>query len=106
MATKKMDGNVITIPATADTAFHDVVEFGTHSVGVVQEAGLTGEDIPVEIVGVYSFPATLAEEFLVGEIANWDNGTQRALALGATAMGMVTQGKGAGEDAEIWVKIG
>ena len=107
MAIRKIiDGNVVIIPATADTVVRDVIEFGTTNVGVAQTAGLTGEDISVEIVGVYEFPATTAEAFVIGETANWDDATQMALILGATTMGTIYSGKLAGDVGTIQVKIG
>jgi len=106
MSRKVSDGFVIMIPATDDTVVNDVIEFGTHSVGVAQTAGLDTEDINVEIVGVHSFEATTSEAFAVGDIAKWDNGTDMCLIAGATTMGMVVVGKGAGVVGSIEVKIG
>ncbi len=103
---KIIDGNVVIIPATADTAVRDVIEINATQVGVAQTAGLTGEDISVEIVGVYSFPATTAEAFAVGDDANWDSGTGMVLIAGATYMGVVYSGKGAGAEGTVQVKIG
>ena len=106
MANKTSDGNVIVIPAFADTAFREVVPFGTHSIGVAQTAGLIGEDISVEIIGVYSIPATEAEAFVVGSIAKFSTSTKLALLAGTVTMGMVVVGKEAGVIGDIEVKIG
>lgn len=107
MAIRKIiDGDVIIIPATADTLVRDVIEFGTNSIGVAQTAGLTGEDISVEIVGVYEFPATTAEAFVIGDIAKWDSNSGAMLAAGACTAGLIVSGKLAGVAGTIQVKIG
>jgi predicted RecA/RadA family phage recombinase len=103
---KVTDGNVVIIPAVADTAVMEVVPFGTHSIGISQTAGVTGEDISVDTRGVYELPATTAEAFVVGALVKWDTTTGACLALGDVNAGIVIEGKLATVAGTILVKIG
>ena len=106
IAVKRTDGNVPVVEALVDTIVGDVVEFSTHSVGVAQTEGLTGEEIAVDTRGCFDLPATTAEAFVVGDLVNWDNATKACLALGTVVAGTVIEGKLAGADSTILVKIG
>jgi predicted RecA/RadA family phage recombinase len=103
---KRYDGNVVIIPAPADTAVRDVIEFGTNYVGVAQTAGKAGEDISVELVGVYEFPADTTEAFAVGDVAKWDSASGTMISTGATTAGLILSAKAGGVAGTILVKIG
>jgi len=106
IAVKRTDGDVPIVEALVDTIVGDVVEFSTHSIAVAQTVGLAGEDIAVDTRGCYDLPATTAEAFVVGDLVNWDSATDACLALGSVVAGTVIEGKLAGADSTILVKIG
>ena len=106
IAIKKTDANVVIVQALVDTIVGDVVEFSTHSVGVAQTAGLTGELISVDTRGSFELPADTTEAFVVGDLVNWDSTTDTCLSTGTVACGIVLEGKAGGEDLPILVKIG
>ena len=106
IARKRTDGNVPIIEALVDTLVGDVVEFDTHSIGVAQTEGLTGELISVDTRGAFDLPATTADAFVVGDLVNWDSTTVACLSTGTVVAGTVLEGKGAGVDSTILVKIG
>lgn len=106
IATKKTDGNVVIIPAIADTLVGDVIEFNTGSIGVAQVEALAGFDISVDTRGVFELPADTAEAFVVGDSVNWDSATDTCLALGSVVAGTVIVGKLATVAGTIQVKIG
>ena len=107
MANKVYDGNVVIIPATADTAVRDVIAFGTTNVGVAQTAGLTGEDISVEIVGIYEFVANETQAFAIGETAKWNTTTNEIdNTAGTVTMGTIYSAKAGGVAGVVQVKIG
>ncbi|MEA1919144.1 MAG: DUF2190 family protein [Campylobacterota bacterium] len=68
---KLFDGNVLIMIALAVTAVRDVVVFAD-SVGVAQTAGAIGDNISVDTVGVYEFPAQNADTIAVGTVLYWD----------------------------------
>jgi len=103
---KRFEGNVMIIPAPTDTEFRGVVEFGTTNVGIAQTAGLAGEDISVELVGVYEFPADTTDAFAIGDTAKWDAGTGTIKSDGATTAGLILSSKAGGEVGTVLVKIG
>ena len=103
---KRTDGNVVIVEALVDTVVGDVVEFSTHSIAVAQTAGLTGEEISVDTRGCYDLPADTAEAFVVGDLVNWDSTSDTCLSTGTVVAGTVIEGKGAGVDSTILVKIG
>lgn len=106
IAIKKTDANVVIIIALVDTIVGDVVEFSTHSIGVAQTAGLTGELISVDTRGAFELPANTTEAFVVGDIVNWDSVSDTCLSTGTVACGTVLEGKAGAVDAPILVKIG
>jgi len=74
---KVYDGFVLMMVALVDTLVRDVVVFGVaggtgSSIGIAQTAGLTGETISVEVVGVYEFTCATADDVSVGEDLYWD----------------------------------
>lgn len=103
---KRTDGNVLIVEALVDTIVGDVVEFGSHSIGVAQTGGLIGEDISVDTRGGIDLPADDAEAFVVGDLVNWDSATDTCLSTGTCVAGMVIEGKSAGVVSTILVKIG
>ena len=68
---KLYDGDVLVMLATADTLVRGVIVFAD-GVGIAQTAGLTGELISVDTVGVYEFPVTQANTVVVGTELYWD----------------------------------
>lgn len=106
IARKRTDGDVPIVEALVDTLVGDVVAFSTHSVGVAQTEGLTGADIAVDTRGGFDLPANTAEAFVVGDLVKWDTATVECLALGDVSAGIVLEGKGAGVDSTILVRIG
>lgn len=106
IARKRTDGKVVIVEALVDTIVGDVVEFSTHSIGIAQTAGLDGELISVDTEGGIDLPADTTEAFVVGDLVNWDSASDTCLALGSVVAGMVLEGKGAGIDSTILVKIG
>lgn len=106
IAVKRTDGDVVIVEALVVTIVGDVVEFDTHSVGVAQTAGAIGDDISVDTRGCYDLPATTAEAFVVGDLVNWDSTTDACLSTGTVVAGTVIEGKLAGADSTIMVKIG
>ena len=109
MARKVYEGNVLVMTCLVDTLVRDVVVFDTN-VGIAQVAGLTGEDISVEVTGVYEFTGVDAEAVAVGTPMYWDavDGTATIDADGGTniLIGASWTAKGAGIVALVNVKIG
>ena len=68
---KLYDGFVLIMVALVATAVRDVVVF-EDSVGIAQTAGEAGENISVDTVGVYEFPAATADVIAVGDVLYWD----------------------------------
>jgi len=106
LTTKKTDGNVIIIPATADTVTGDVIEFSTHGIGIAQVTALSGADISVDTRGVYELPADETEAFVIGDLVNWDNVSSTCLSTGDVVAGMIVVGKAGTTAGTVWVKIG
>jgi len=106
IAVKKTDGNVVIVKALTDTIVGDVVEFSTHSIGVAQTEGVAGLDISVDTRGAFELPADTAEAFIVGDLVNWDNVSDTCISTGDVVAGVVLEGKEAGQDLPILVKIG
>ena len=106
IAKKRTDANVLIVSALVDTVVGDVVEFSTKCIGVAQTAGLTGEDISVDSRGGFDLPADTAEAFIVGDEVSWDEASLTCLAAGDCVAGLVVEGKGAGIEGTILVKIG
>ncbi len=106
IAVKRTDGNVPVVEALVDTIVGDVVEFSTHSIAVAQTAGVIGEEIAVDTRGCFDLPADTAEAFVVGDLVKWDSTTDTCLSTGTVTAGTVIEGKGAGIDSTILVKIG
>ena len=106
MNNKKFDGNVLKMAATVDTVFRDVVVFD-ESIGIAQTAGLTGEQIAVEVVGVYELASTDADVFAVGDIVGYDPATGAIVADETVGKaGVSWSAKAAGVSSPILVKIG
>jgi len=103
---KVLDGNVVIIPAPSDVSLRDVVPFGTTNIGVAQTEGLTGEDISVELVGVYELPADTTEGFSIGDTALWDVDNKVVISTGTVTAGLILSEKVAGADGTVLVKIG
>jgi len=108
---KVYDGNVLMMVALVDTDVGDVVSFGATgvnaggSIGVAQTAGLTGESISVDVVGVYNFPATTANVVTVGAILYWSGTELTTTATDNTKAGVAWSAK-AGVAGSVNVKIG
>ena len=106
LTTKKTEGNVITVPATANVTAGDVFEFSTHSIGIVQVTALSGEDITVDTRGVYELPADETEAFVIGDLVNWDESSETCLSTGDCVAGTIVVGKAGTTVGTVWVKIG
>lgn len=106
---KLYDGFVLIMVALVATAVRDVVVF-EDSVGIAQTAGGVGESISVDTVGVYEFPAAIADVIEVGEVLYWDaaNGVVTIdSASGANGKAGVSWGvKAASVAGNVGVKIG
>lgn len=104
---KLYDGYVLIMVALLDTLVRDVVEFDG-SIGIAQTAGLAGESISVDTVGVYEFTATNADLIAVGTPMYWDDTAKEAtiVATDMTPMGVSWGTKAATTDGTIAVKIG
>jgi len=111
-AIKRYDGNVVIIPAPYDVEVNDVVTIGAEQIGVAQTAGLAGEDISVEIVGVQEIiPARDGDAFEIGMIAYWDKYNKvlcntDEIEDGGVEAGLVLSTKPAGVTGTVLVKIG
>jgi len=106
---KKFDGFVLVMTALVATVVRDVVVF-TGSVGIAQTAGEIGDDISVEVVGVYEFPSVDAEEVAVGTSMYWDiaDGVASVDADSGTniLIGTSWTAKASAEVASVNIKIG
>jgi len=110
-AIKRYDGNVVIIPAPYDVEVNNVVTIGTEQIGVAQTAGLAGEDIPVEIVGVQEIVAKTTDAFAIGDVVLWDKVskviTQSVeVAEDGVKAGLVLSAKAGGVAGTVLVKIG
>ena len=103
---KVKDGFVNIMVATADTAVGGTGASGNGSVGIAQTAGLTGENISVDMVGVYSFPAKNADAIAVGAVVYWDGAEITTTATSNTKAGVAWSAKASATDGDIDVKIG
>lgn len=109
---KLYDGNVLLMTALVDTLVRDVVEFNassgdtTSSVGIAQVAGLAGEEISVDVVGVYEFDGANADAIAVGDDLYWDGTEVTTTATTNTYVGKSWSAKGAVADGKVAVKIG
>lgn len=106
---KLYDGFVLIMVALVNTAVRDVVIFGD-SIGIAQTDGLAGENISVDTVGVYEFPAANADAIAVGDVLYWDD-TNKVVTTssntGANVRAGVSWGtKAATTDGTVGVKIG
>ena len=68
-------GENLTIPAPADTKSGDVVIAGA-IVGVVAGDALTGADVDVVTIGVYSLPKVSALAIALGDLVYFDAATK------------------------------
>ena len=104
---KLFDGNVLLMVALTDTLVRDVVEF-SGSVGIAQVAGLTGENISVDVVGVYEFPVANADAVAVGDIMYWDTSASEATTVSTdnTLIGEAWAVKAGASDGSVGIKIG
>jgi len=105
---KLYDGNVLTMTATAIAVTGDVIEF-ENNVGVVITAGVIGDTISVDTVGVYEFDATDADSFDVGTVCYWDSATKKATTVSTdnALLGTAWSVKAGGSaDDVVEVKIG
>jgi len=102
---KLFDGYVLLMVALVDTLVRDVVVFAG-SVGIAQVAGLTGEQISVDTVGVYEFSIADATDVAVGDAIYYD-GTDATIVDTDTPCGVAWSAKATGDGQVIvQVKIG
>lgn len=104
---KLYDGFVLTMLALADTLVRQVIVF-EGSVGIALTAGLTGELISVDTVGVYEFPVTQANTVIVGTVLYWDDTAKEATteSSGNTLIGTSWGIKAGGVVDSVGIKIG
>ena len=104
---KLFDGLVLTMVALVTTAVRDVVVFAD-SVGIAQVSGEIGDDISVEVVGVYEFPVTTADVVAVGTPMYWDESESEATIVSTdnTPIGKSWGVKAGAVDGLVPIKIG
>lgn len=109
---KLYDGFVLIMVALVTTAVRDVVIFGgvgatgNGSVGIAQTAGAVGENISVDTVGVYEFPAKTADTFAVGAVVYYDGSEITTTATANTRAGIAWSAKASAVEGTVEVKIG
>lgn len=104
---KIFDGFVLIMVALVATKVGDAVVF-ENSVGIAQTAGAIGEEISVDTVGVYEFPATTADTIAVGDTVYWD-ATNKKITTVSTSMtlaGTSWSAKAGSTAGNVYVKIG
>lgn len=111
---KVFDGNVLLMVALGDTDVRDVVVFGeastatvvNGSIGIAQVAGLTGENISVDLVGVYEYTCATADTVAVGDNLFWDGTELTTVQDTNTFAGKAWSAKAGAEAGTAQVKIG
>ncbi len=104
---KLYDGFVLIMVALVTTLVRDVVVF-SDSIGIAQTVGEVGENISVDTVGVYDFPAANADVIAVGDVLYWDNTNKEVTTVSTsnTRAGVSWGTKAAATDGNVGVKIG
>lgn len=87
-----------------DIPAQEVVVLGTERAGVSEAYIPEGEVGTVSLVGVYEFPAELADELPQGTPVGWDIGSSVVKFGVNPALGMVARTKKASESA-VWVRL-
>jgi len=104
---KIYDGNVKLMVALVVTAVRDVVVFAG-SIGIAQTAGAIGDEISVDVVGVYEFPVLNADAVAEGDLLYWDAGASIATVVSTanTLIGTAWGTKAGATDGDVGIKIG
>jgi predicted RecA/RadA family phage recombinase len=96
MATTKLqDGNVLNLTLASAVTSGGLVVQGK-IVGIAQITGLTGEVIPVEVVGVQRLPKTSVDVIAVGDTVYAKAGDITAVAAGAVKCGYAVKAAAGG----------
>jgi predicted RecA/RadA family phage recombinase len=82
-AIRIQEGKKIGFTLTGATNVGDVVPLGTGMIGVASTSGLTGEEITLELEGVYEVNAATADVVEIGDLLYFDV-TNRVLTIVAT----------------------
>jgi predicted RecA/RadA family phage recombinase len=93
--TKTQDGDILNLTLTADVASGGLVVQGK-IVGVAQITGLTGEIIPVEVVGVQRLPKVSADVITAGATVYAKAGEITSVASGAVKCGYAVKAAAGG----------
>lgn len=107
MATYVNKGETVTVTATENIAYGDVVAFATR-IGVALENIPTGDSGTVGIAGVYEIQAKAADKVAVGDAVYW-NKTNKEITTtsdGNTPAGIAVSDKAAAIAGIVEVKIG
>lgn len=93
--TKVQDGNVLKLTLAADVTSGGLVVQG-NIVGIAQITGLTGEVIPVEVVGVQRLPKTSADVIAAGDTVYAKAGKITKVDTGAVKCGYAVKAAAGG----------
>ena len=66
------EGKVVNVTAPADVSGGDPIDFGTR-VGIASTDALSGEDVALQLEGVFEFTATTADTIALGDKIYLDN---------------------------------
>ena len=102
------EGKVIDIVATADVVGGEPVDFGTR-VGIASFDAVTGEDVSLQLEGVFEFTATNADVIALGDKIYLDNVGGILATTTATSnqtIGYATTEKAGTTDGVVLVKLG
>lgn len=69
------EGNTLTLPAPADVVGGDVAIVGS-IIGIVNGDALSGDDMDLDVVGVFNLPKVSALAIAVGDEVYWNAGTK------------------------------
>jgi predicted RecA/RadA family phage recombinase len=72
-ATLYKDGAKVDFTITGATNVGDVVPLGTSMIGIASTSGLTGEEIALDVKGIYEINAATADTVAVGDVVYFDH---------------------------------
>lgn len=72
-ATLYKDGAKVDFTLTGATNVGDVVPLGTSMVGIACSSGLAGEEIALDVRGIYTINAATANTIAVGDVVHFDH---------------------------------
>jgi|SRR5690625_128237 len=97
-------GDVITIPAPADTTGGEGVLIGA-LFGVALSDAAEGTDLVLQLVGAWDLPAATAPAIAVGDALYWDGSTVTTTADDNALIGAALSAKGAGVGGTVTVRL-